>query len=306
MASAYEEPRPLGQAASARRASWEETAGKRKIKGEMVESSIFWLRITALMYGAGLLHSMLAILGKTSRFYGFAVGAFRVGVVLHGVALVELSRAYGRLPVESFYGTLSLCAFLVALVFLFVDWQYNFASTSVALFPLVFLMTLVAQMEQPVSAWTDVRVRDAWLIVHIILVLAGYAALLLTAVSAVFYLVQERRLKSKKNPSLLEKLPPLGTLDNLISSSMGFGFVFITLGVIFGLLWAFIELGTSWVGNSSITLAFVTWALCLFMIFMRASAGWRGRRAALMALVVLGCGAMTWVAHAGLRPTLLP
>ena len=41
---------------------------------------------------------------------------------------------------------------------------------------------MVAQMEQPVSAWTDVRVRDAWLIVHIILVLAGYAALLLTAV----------------------------------------------------------------------------------------------------------------------------
>jgi len=26
----------------------------------------------------------------------------------------------------------------------------------------------------------------------------------------------------------------------------------------------------------------------------------------LMALVVLGCGALTWVAHAGLRPTLIP
>ena len=195
---------------------------------------------------------------------------------------------------------------MFALLFLFVDWRYHFASTSVALFPLIFLMTLVAGMERPVSSWADVRVRDAWLIVHIILVLAGYAALLLTAVSSVFYLVQERRLKSKRSQSLLEKLPPLGILDDLISSSMGFGFVFITLGVIFGTLWAFIELGTHWLGNSSIALSFVFWALCLAMIFMRASAGWRGRKAAVMSLVVLGCGALTWIAHSGLRPLLLP
>ena len=46
-------------------------------------------------------------------------------------------------------------------------------------------------------------------------------------------------------------------------------------------------------------MSFVTWGLCLVMIFMRASAGWRGRKAAVMALVVLGCGALTWVAHVG-------
>lgn len=272
----------------------------------MIESSVFWLRMAAVLYTAGLLHSMLAILRRTSDFYRFALAVFRVGVVIHAVALVELARAYGRLPVESFYGTLSLCAFLIALVFLFVNWRYDFASTSIALFPLVFLMTLVAQMEQPVSAWSDVRVRDAWLIVHIILVLAGYAALLITAVSAVFYLIQEQRLKSKTTPAILGKLPPLGTLDNLISSSMGFGFVFITLGVVFGLLWAFIELGTRWLGNANIAISFITWGLCLFMIFMRASAGWRGRKAALMSIAVLSCGLLTWVAHAGLRPTLIP
>jgi len=272
----------------------------------MADSSIFWLRLAALLYAVGLLHSLLAILRRTRGFYAFALGAFRVGVVLHGVAIVELAMAEGRLPVENFYGTINLCAFLIALAFLFVDWRYHFASTSLALFPLVFLMTLVAGMRQPVPAWGDVRVRDAWLIVHIVLVLAGYAALLLTAVSSVFYLIQERRLKTKKSQTLLEKLPPLGTLDDLISSSMGFGFVFITLGVVFGVMWAYIELGTKWVGNASISLSFLTWGLCLAMIFMRASAGWRGRKAAVMALVVLGCGALTWVAHAGLRPTLIP
>jgi ABC-type uncharacterized transport system permease subunit len=272
----------------------------------MADSSIFWLRVAAILYAVGLLHSMLAIVRRKPDFYSFALGTFRVGVVLHAVSIVELAAAEGRLPVENFYGTINLCAFLFALVFLFVDWRYHFASISLALFPLVFFMTMVAGLERPVAAWSDVRVRDAWLIVHIVLVLAGYAALLVTAISAVFYLIQEKRLKTKRSQTLLEKLPPLATLDDLISNSMSFGFVLITLGLVFGLLWAFIELGTRWMGNASITLSFLTWALCLGMIFMRVSAGWRGRKAALMSLVVLGCGALTWIAHAGLRPTLIP
>jgi len=87
----------------------------------MADSSIFWLRLAALLYAIGLLHSLLAILRRAHGFYEFALGAFRVGVVLHGVAIIELAMAEGRLPVENFYGTINLCAFLIALAFLFVD-----------------------------------------------------------------------------------------------------------------------------------------------------------------------------------------
>jgi len=270
----------------------------------MVETSIFWLRVAAFLYATGLVHSMLVIVRRSSILYPAALATFRVGVVLHAVAIAELAMAYGRLPVDNVYETLCLCAFLIGLVFLFVEWRYRFSSTGVALFPLVFVMTLVAAMERPVASWPDVRLRDAWLIVHIILVLAGYAALLLTAVASVFYLIQERRLKTKSNWTLIEKLPPLATLDNLISSSMGLGFVLLTLGVIFAVTWAFIETGTRWISDPSVDLSLGTWALVLLMTFLRASAGWRGRKAAMMALTVVGCAALTWVAHAGLRPVL--
>ena len=42
---------------------------------------------------------------------------------------------------------------------------------------------------------------------------------------------------------------------------MGFGFVFITLGVIAGSTWAFIESGTSWIGEPKIAISLVTWAV---------------------------------------------
>src|ERR1041385_880489 len=162
----------------------------------MVESSVFWLRAAAFLYAAGVLHSMLVVLGHSQRLYPAALGAFRIAVVFHAVAMVDLARAYGRLPLDNFYETLCLCAFLIALVFLMVEWRYHFSSTAVALkkwryhfsstavalFPLVFVMTLVAALERPVASWPNVHVRDAWRVVHIVLVLAGYAALLLTAV----------------------------------------------------------------------------------------------------------------------------
>jgi ABC-type transport system involved in cytochrome c biogenesis permease subunit len=249
---------------------------------------------------------MLVLLRRNHSLYPIALGTFRVAVVLHGVALVELAMLYGRLPLDNFFDTLCFCAFLIALAFLFVDWRYPFSSTAVALFPLIFLMTLVASTEQPVAAWPNVGVRDAWLIIHIVLVLAGYAALLLTAVASLFYLMQERRLKSKRSSALLEKLPPLATLDNMISVSMGLGFVLLTLGLIFAVTWASVESGTRWISAPQIQLSLFTWLLCLVMIFLRASAGWRGRKAAVMALAVLGCAALTWVAHIGLRPALEP
>jgi ABC-type transport system involved in cytochrome c biogenesis permease subunit len=124
-----------------------------------------------------------------------------------------MGMAAGRIPVENFYETLSLCAFLIAVLFLVVEWKYQFASTAVALFPLVFVMVLGASLEGPVTPFADLRVRDAWLAAHVVLVIAGYASLLLTSVAAVCYLIQERRLKSKKGGRLLEKLPPLATLD---------------------------------------------------------------------------------------------
>ena len=109
------------------------------------------------------------------------------------------------------------------------------------LFPLVFGMTLVSAMEAATPGpGANEPMGQVWLGVHILLVLAGYAALLLTAVAAFAYLIQERRLKRKQVSSLLERLPPLATLDNLISKSLGLGFALLTLGLVFGIMWAVI------------------------------------------------------------------
>ncbi len=158
-------------------------------------------------------------------------------------------------------------------------------------------------MERPVAVLTDVRVRQTWLAVHIVLVLAGYAALLLAFVASILYLIQEHRLKTKRTGKLLATLPPLATLDNLIGGSLGVAFALITVGVILVMMWAFAYSGTSWIGEPRITVSLITWGLLLGVTYLRATAGWRGRKVAVMALIVLGCSVFTWAAHAGLKWT---
>jgi ABC-type uncharacterized transport system permease subunit len=272
----------------------------------MHEMSVVWLRVATVLYALGLLHAILTILRRRASIFRVALAAFCVAAVLHLVSIVEEGTVLGAFPVNNFYQSASVCAFLIAALFLFVYWRYRFESLTVFVFPLVFIMALVGALQSPVSRWSNPNVRDAWLMVHIGLVLVGYAALLLTVAACVVYLLQERQLKSKKQRAYYyDRLPPLGTLDNIITKSMTFGFVFITLAVIAGSTWASIESGTKWIGQGRIAISLITWVFYLVMVCLRVAAGWRGRRAAVMAITVLGCSALTWAAHAGLRTLLL-
>lgn len=278
----------------------------------MPEMSVVWLRLAVALYGVGLLQAFLAILRKGTRLYPYALAAFQVAVIFHFVAISEHSVSLRHLAANNFFETASLSALLFALVFLFVQWRYHFSGLSLVIFPLVSLMSLIGAMGTPVSAWSDPRVRNVWLLTHIVLVLLGYAGLLLSAGASVFYLLQERKLKRKHSPSdqsLLtflgtDRLPPLETLDTLITRSMSVGFVSITLAVVAGSSWAFIELGTRWISQAKIVVSLVTWGFYLLMVFLRISSGWRGRKAALLSLTVLGFAALTWAAHVGLQPLL--
>jgi ABC-type uncharacterized transport system permease subunit len=263
--------------------------------------SVVWLRVAAILYSLGLLHALLTVLHRRrERVFQVGLGAFYTGVVLHAVSIVEHFVGAQTFPANDFYESMSVCALVVALLFLAVYWRYHYESLAVFIFPLVFIMTLVAELGSPVAQWSSPQVRDAWLLVHVVLVLVGYAALGLTAVTSLMYLVRERQLKTKKTGGF-NRLPPLGTLDSLMARALSIGFVFITLAVIAGSTWASIESGTRWIRDPRIVISLLTWALYLLIVFARSTAGWRGRKAAIMVLALVGCSAITWAAHTGLR-----
>src|SRR5262249_44380274 len=116
---------------------------------------------------------------------------------------------------------------------------------------------------------------------------------------------REKQLKNKRPGALFDRLPPLGTLDSIITRSLSLAFLFLTLGMLAALTWAFIESGTRWIGDARIQLAMITWGLSLGAVFLRNISGWRGRKAAMLSIALMGCAAATWAAHVGLRSMLL-
>jgi len=59
----------------------------------------------------------------------------------------------------------------------------------------------------------------------------------------------------------------------------------MTLGILSGALWAQQSLGATWMKDPKILLAFVTWLIYLLLIHYRLIAGWRGKKAAYLAII---------------------
>src|ERR1044071_2039134 len=173
----------------------------------MAEMSVIWLRVAAALYSLGLAHAILTLVRRREHLFRIALAAFGLGAVFHFVSIIEEGILNNRCPITNFYETLSMCAFLFALLYLFAHWRYKVESLSVFVFPLVFVMSLVATLGNPVVAWENPLLRKSWLTVHIVLVLLGYASLLMTAGASLLYLFQERELKHKKPRKFYYRLP---------------------------------------------------------------------------------------------------
>ena len=270
----------------------------------MAVTSTLWLRVAALLYSLGLLHAVLTVVRRRERTFRVAMGGFALGSVFHLVSIIEQGMADGRWPVNNFFETMSLCSWILSAAFIAVYYRYKTESLSVFIFPLVFVMTMVASLGRPWTALDGPSLRSAWLISHVVFALLGYAALVVTAVAAIAYLFQERELKRKRPHGFYYRLPALGTLDDLVARSLGAGFVFVTGGIIAGSIWAFLDSGTRWIGDPRIGISFITWAFYLALVFFRVAAGWRGRKTAILSIAALVCSAATWYAHSRLQDLL--
>ena len=138
-------------------------------------------------------------------------------------------------------------------------------------------------------------IHTGWIFLHVALLLAAYAALLLSLLASLLYLIQERRLK-QKSPTFTW-LPPLETIDQIALKSLLFGFPCMTAGLLIGSLIAQATVGASYFRDPKILLAFAMWLVYIAMIHIRRIAGLRGRRAVYLSSFVFFLVLAVWAAN---------
>jgi cytochrome c-type biogenesis protein CcsB len=80
-------------------------------------------------------------------------------------------------------------------------------------------------------------------------------------------------------------LPAAATLDGVAYRIIAFGFPIWTFGVIAGAIWAQSAWGRYWGWDPKETWSFITWVIFAGYLHARATSGWKGRRAAVIACV---------------------
>lgn len=258
--------------------------------------SLLWLRFALGCYFIGLVYAFVA-LSRTSDLFGrIALHAVSVGMVFHFVSLSEAFLS-GQFQWSSLHNGESLLAFLSMSFFMLIYAVYKTTSPGVVVFPVVFFLTFVAAVDQQPVLLTAFVQRRGWLIAHIILIFTGYAALVLSFGASLLYLLQERRLKSKKPASMTSFLPALEVIDQIGYRSLLLGFPFMTLGLLTGSVLAILVYGHVNFLDPKFSLSVLTWAVYMIMVFTRWNSGWRGRRAAVLATFAFVAALAAWAAN---------
>ena len=137
------------------------------------------------------------------------------GAVFHFVSLAETFYAAHRaLPVDT-HESLSLLGLLLSAAFIGLALRYRTVAFGIFLLPIAVLLTLLPAFHAGHETLAYPMVGPLWIVLHVALLLAAYAALLISLLASVLYLVQERRLKSKRPVSARTWLPPLETIDQI-------------------------------------------------------------------------------------------
>jgi len=251
-----------------------------------------------MFYGVGLLYAVVTLWGSHRMLTRILLPAAGLGTVFHLVAIVEyLMRA--DLAPSFLHQVESLLAFLLMAFFFVVYMRYQTASPGVAVFPLVFLLTLSASS----AAWTpgngpSPTVSASWIFMHVSLILVGYTALFFTFFASILYLVQERNLKAKgTGRSFWSRLPALATIDEIGYRCLVFGFPFMTLGLIAGSVVAEGRYGAKYFADPKILISIFMWLVYTMLLYTRWNVGWRGRRAAYMSAVAFAAAVVALAAN---------
>ena len=257
---------------------------------------IIWLRVALALYALGLVYVLVALTRTKELLNRLALHAAYLGMVFHFVAIVETVHQSGALSLASLSVAASVLGFLIMVVFLVVYMIYETTSPGIVVFPLVFLLTFLGALRQESIIWTP-STKQGWLIAHISLIFAGYAALVLSFSASLIYLIQERALKAKRPGGLLSRLPALQVTDEIGFRSLLIGFPFMTAGLIAGMIIAQADFGRVDFRDPKILFSLLTWAVYLVLLFTRWTAGWRGRRAAFLAAGAFAMAIVAWAAN---------
>lgn len=204
--------------------------------------------------------------------------------VLQTLYILSRYQLAGHTPITSQHEAVVFFAWATTWAYLSFRWRYTVKNFGTFVSWLIFILLVISAFASREVSQLLPALQSWWLPVHAGVSLLAYGFLSLAFCGGLMYLLQERELKSKRFGYFFTRLPSLDALDQLNSHCLTTGFVFLTLGIVSGSIWARQAWGTYWQWDPKETWSLITWFIYLIQIHQRFTVGWRGKRAAAMAI----------------------
>lgn len=231
--------------------------------------------------------------GIAQRAGMIGIGLTLAGYLAHFGSIASRGLAVHRPPWGNMYEFSSVVAFVCVTGFLLLLVRKRMRWLGVfVLIPVVAYMGIAGE-ELYVSAGPLVpALQSYWIWIHVAAAIIASGTFLFGAVAATLYLLRERydRITDRGGrpgglTAIADRLPTARTLDRTTFGIIAFGFPVWTMAIITGAIWAEHAWGRYWGWDPKETWSFITWVLYAGYLHARTTAGWKGRRAAVLSLV---------------------
>ncbi|HTG81315.1 MAG TPA: c-type cytochrome biogenesis protein CcsB [Geobacteraceae bacterium] len=207
------------------------------------------------------------------------------GFLIHaGFTVVRYVEA-GHTPITNLHESLSFFSLAIVGVFIAFERKYHVFILGPFVTPLALLLMIGSSLYPSAIPLLPPALMSNWLFVHSSLAFVSYATFAVAFGAAIMYLIQEHFLKRKRLGSLYQKLPSLDVLDEINYRCLTFGFPLLTVAIITGAIWAETAWGTYWSWDPKETWSLITWFIYAALLHGRLTTGWRGRKAAILAII---------------------
>lgn len=246
-------------------------------------------------HGAGSLATLVGPDPAVARTAAERVGRSAVALtglaaLVHASSLALRGFAIGRVPWANMYEFTSAICLVAVVGWLVALYQQRGAPAvqrlgGFVLLPVVVLMFLGGTVLYARATPLIPALNSYWITIHVSAAAASAGILLVSGVASVLYLISVR-----PGSRLAARLPASATLDRLAYRSAVLALPIWTFAIITGAIWAEAAWGRYWGWDPKETCALVAWLVYAGYLHARATAGWRGARAAW--INVFGFGVM--------------
>jgi cytochrome c-type biogenesis protein CcsB len=211
-------------------------------------------------------------------------GLLLTGFICQSIVIIGSFIAVGHLPVNNLHETLSLVTWALSGMFLGLSLKLRVKILGLYVAPLASFVLIVASQFPRDLLQPQNLMKGFWLWIHIIIIFMGNAAFTLACGVGILYLIQERSIKQKSHGFFFKRLPSLDLLDSTGYACIVFGFTMLTVGLATGMVYAKNVWGRFWSWDPKEVWSAITWIFYAVLLHERLTVGWRGRRAAYMAI----------------------